>query len=352
MTFEILFFYSFISLFLSLVFVKASIFIANKYEIVDNPGFRKVHSKVTPRMGGLGIFLSFHLILMYFAYSVPDSRSKVFVLLIGGALVFLVGLLDDIYSLKPSYKLLIEVLAALVLIYGDVRITLYINNYPLTAIITILWVVGLTNSFNLLDNMDGLSSGLASLSSFFLFCIALRSGNYNLSILFLSFSFVLIGFLRFNFSPALTFMGDCGSLYIGFMLSSFAIMGNYVSNSRLHHFPLLIPLFIFAIPIYDTLSVIIIRLRNKKSVFIGDKNHFSHRLESLGFKKSSSVLFIIFMAAQIDLSVILIPGITREQALIILFQTIISFVLITLLMFTGKTKITEAENGYQDNSNK
>lgn len=345
---DLLFFYSFISLLLSVVFVKLSILIANKYGIVDNPGARKVHSKVTPRMGGFGIFLSFHLVLLYFAYSVPAFRTKLTVLILGGLLVFLVGLLDDIYSLKPSYKLLIEVLAALLLIFGDIRITMYIKSYPVTAIITILWVVGITNSFNLLDNMDGLSSGLASLSSFFLFCIALRSGNTNLAILFLSFSFVLLGFLRFNYSPAQTFMGDCGSLYIGFMLSSFAIMGNYVSNSRLQHFPLLIPLFIFAIPIYDTLSVIIIRIKNKKPIFLGDKNHFSHRLESLGFKKSSSVLFIIFMAAQIDLSVILIPGINREQALIILFQTIISFFLITLLMFTGKTKITEAENGNKD----
>jgi len=325
-------------------FVKISILIAEKFGIIDEPGERKVHSVKTPRMGGMGIFISFHIVLMYSYLFLPSLKDKIIYLFIGGILVFTVGIFDDIYSLKPSYKLLIEVLAALILIYGDIRITLYIKSYFITSIITILWVVGITNSFNLLDNMDGLSAGLGSIASFFLFCTALRSGNQELALIFLSFSCVLLGFLRFNFTPAKTFMGDCGSLYIGYMLSTFAIMGNYVSNSKLSHFPLLIPLFIFSIPIYDTLSVIIIRLKNKKPIFIGDKNHFSHRLVRMGFNKSTAVLIIIFMSAQIGLSTILVPVINREQALIILFQTIISFIIISLLMFMSNSTIMEVKN--------
>lgn len=325
-----------IAVFVSLIGVKISIKIAKKFKILDFPGDRKVHSFPVARLGGLGIYISYQLFLFYFLYSYFDIHEYIIPFMIGGSIIFFLGLLDDIKSLSPKVKFIVQILVALFMIYNNIKITMFIEGEFLTSLITVLWIVGIINSFNLLDNMNGQAAGLGALSSYFLFCLSLSSGNYGIASMSLIFSGVLLGFLYYNFPEAKTFMGDCGSLYIGFNLAIFSIMGTYVVGSKLTHLPVISPVLILAIPIYDTLSVMYIRFKNKKPLFIGDKNHFSHRLTNLGFSKKLAVLFVIFLAAQINLLTLLLKNLTREQALLILFQVIGILIIISLLMYISK----------------
>ncbi|MDD5091442.1 MAG: MraY family glycosyltransferase [Candidatus Wallbacteria bacterium] len=345
-----LFYYPAYCLLAGLLLVRLSIVMSRRFGLVDQPGERKVHTRPMPRAGGVGIFLAFHSAMLFFMISRPEHLDQVLPLFLGGLIVFSVGLMDDIYSLGPGIKLAAEFAAVLFLLYHDVRISFFIGSYFLTCLITAFWIVGITNAFNLLDNMDGLSGGTGCLAAYFFFCVFLSQGDFHLALLAFSLSMAILGFLRWNFSPARTFMGDCGSLYIGFNIAALSVMGSYVFNSKLNHLPVITPLVILSIPLYDTISVIIIRLVNGKPVFQGDQNHFSHRLVRLGFNKRLAVLLILFLSAQIDLSTLLLSSLNREQAVVLLLQMVITFFVITLIMFVSRRRIVrEEQNGDQVN---
>lgn len=293
--------------------------LASKLGMVDNPGQRKIHTKAKPYGGGLSIALSMTaagaitlLFILPQFESIraiapdcltkalpsgvgPDGYSRIAGVAIGAAIIFLTGLIDDLRPLPAKTKLIMQIIAAAITWYCGIRITLFIDSQIFSFIITVGWLVVLTNSFNLLDNMDGLSSGVALLCGLHLMLLTAYSGHFFQPAFLSIFCGALAGFLLYNFSPAKLFLGDAGSLLIGYILATLAAAGTYAQDYT-HAHAVLVPLLIMGVPIFDTLSVIIIRIRAGKPIYHGDTNHLSHRLCQMGFSKRQSVLLIYLLA--------------------------------------------------------
>jgi len=264
--------------------------------------------------------------------------------------MFIVGLIDDKIGLKPYVKLLGQIAAAIVLVFYGIRITLFVHNIILSSVITIIWIVVMTNSFNLLDNMDGLSTGVGAISCLMFFLVYQRQGLLEINILLIILLGALAGFLRYNFYPSKIFMGDSGALFIGFLISGIAATGTYLQGSRLTHLPVITPVLILGVPIFDTLSVIYIRRRLHRPIFGGDTNHFSHRLVTLGMTQPQAVLFIYLVAFCAGITSMLLPRVNKDDAFVILIQALAVFAIIVVLMIAKgdglKKKIRE--NGRDD----
>lgn len=286
-----------------------------RWGVMDVPSGRKAHARPVAVTGGWGFFATFilfvgggTLLLRPIAYLMPASfgelrhyienliglRREVAAILGGTALVFVVGAIDDVRPLGPWVKLGAQVVATLPLIAVGVMIRGFLP-LPLGAALTIGWVVLLTNSFNLLDNMDGLSASVALVVCCVLALAARQGGELWLPALFLCFAGALGGFLIYNFHPASMFMGDAGSLTIGYLVAVFSIMVTYYTKSEPTTLPVLMPLAVMGVPLFDTLSVMYIRWRNQKPLMVGDRNHFSHRLLAMGFTVRETAVTIALL---------------------------------------------------------
>jgi UDP-GlcNAc:undecaprenyl-phosphate GlcNAc-1-phosphate transferase len=213
----------------------------------------------------------------------------------GGTLLFVTGLIDDFRRLRPHTKLIAQILAACVLVFSGVQI----GTPWLAAVaipVTILWVVGITNAFNLLDNMDGLSAGTAVIASTFLFAFSLEINNLSTALLCVAVGGGALGFLLFNFNPARIFMGDSGSMYLGFTLSGITLLGTHEMASDIF-FVLLVPAAMMGLPIMDTTLVTIVRTLEGRPLSQGGRDHLSHRLVAVGLSERQSVLVLYVMAA-------------------------------------------------------
>lgn len=202
-------------------------------------------------------------------------------MLAGGGAIFLLGLIDDHYGCGAYSKLTVQVLMAVLLWYSGTRITLFIGHWTVSLMLTVFWMVLITNAMNLLDNMDGLSSGVGAIAAAIFLVVAVQAGQIFVASLMAVLIGSLLGFLWFNFNPASIFMGDAGSLFLGYMLGAISISSTYYQESE-SGLAVVIPLVVLAIPLFDTASVMLIRWRTGKPFMQGDKNHFSHRLVRLG----------------------------------------------------------------------
>jgi UDP-GlcNAc:undecaprenyl-phosphate GlcNAc-1-phosphate transferase len=331
--------------------------IARHYGVFDAPGPRKVHERPTPRVGGVAVWGAFTLVVLFGYFGAPVlSRlpvveayfatpvamlqeahrvlGKLVALVVGGTVVFVVGLLDDVLGKRfgPAAKLVGQLLAALILVAGGVR-TDFLMNDAANVVFTLLWVVGITNAFNLLDNMDGLSAGVALVASFVLLLNAWLLGEFFISLLLVALMGSLLGFLVFNWHPASIFLGDCGSLFIGFTLASLTLLERYVSHASSSYFPILMPVLVLALPIIDTTTVVVIRLREHRPIYVGDSRHLSHRLVSLGMSRPLAVATIYLMSLGIGLGAVGLAHASRVQALLILVQALAVVAVVLILLF-------------------
>ncbi|MDI6792297.1 MAG: MraY family glycosyltransferase, partial [bacterium] len=362
-TYPYIYLYSYVLLFsflLSLILVPVVKKISLVFGILDHPGERKVHVTSKPLMGGLAIYIALMVVICgnigaFFLFKDQPLLLKTFpslinqipklvevlpelgVVLAGGSLVMLVGMIDDIRGVGFSFKLKFigQILAAIILVLGGVNIEFMSNPY-FNIPLTILWVVGITNSFNLLDNMDGLSSGVAIIASLIFFIVAVTQGQFFTALILLTLLGSILGFLVYNFPPSSIFMGDTGSLFIGFMLGSLTVSSSYVVSESTSLLPVIMPVIILSVPIFDTLSVIYIRWREGRPIYRGDKSHFSHRLVDLGMTKKEAVLFIYLVTFCVGLVAILLPDLNRVRSLVVFVQAVIIFILIVILMIVGK----------------
>ena len=192
-------------------------------------------------------------------------------------------------------------------------------------------MVAIINAFNLLDNMDGLTTGVGLVACFICFIVTSQQQQTFTSIVILAFAGALLGFLRYNFNPAKIFLGDAGSMFIGYMLAVLTITASYYKEGFPTHLPVVMPILILAVPIFDTLSVISIRIKRKEPIFGGDKNHFSHRLVALGFSQRGAVLFIYLISFCLGIIAILLTQVNILGAIIIFIQGVLILVIIALL---------------------
>jgi UDP-GlcNAc:undecaprenyl-phosphate/decaprenyl-phosphate GlcNAc-1-phosphate transferase len=242
-------------------------------------------------LGGVAIFCASTLVIAWFG----RHDARLVGLVAGGSLLFVTGLIDDFRRLRPHTKLVVQILAACVLVFGGVRIEtpwLAAVSIPLT----VLWVVGITNAFNLLDNMDGLSSGTAVIAAAFLFAFSVSVGHLDVAVLCLALGGAALGFLIYNFNPARIFMGDSGSMYLGFTLSGITLLGTHEMASDVF-FVLLVPAAMMGLPIMDTTLVTIVRALEGRPLSQGGRDHLSHRLVAVGLTERQSVLVLYVLAA-------------------------------------------------------
>jgi UDP-GlcNAc:undecaprenyl-phosphate GlcNAc-1-phosphate transferase len=267
--------------------------LALRVGIISVPRTRDVHIDPVPLLGGAAIYIAFIAALFFF-----NSRSHIteaIGILLGATLISGVGLIDDRWGMSASLKMLAQISAAALLLVGGIKVHLFDQAWMNWAI-TIFWVVGITNSLNFLDNMDGLSGGIAFVASAFFLLLATMNDPRQVLVAAMAAALMgaCAGFLRYNFTSSI-FMGDTGSLFIGFILATLAIKLRFLSNVPLVTW--MVPVFVLGLPIFDTTLVFVSRLRRGVNPFTtAGKDHISHRLVSLGMSKREAVLTCYLLA--------------------------------------------------------
>ncbi|MDD3905582.1 MAG: MraY family glycosyltransferase [Candidatus Omnitrophica bacterium] len=277
----------FIAIFVSYLIMPFVRQLAMRLNYLDHPKNNKVHAHPTPLLGGLGIFAAFLIAIVTKEQVMAFGTIKA--IMFGSFILFIIGLIDDKMGMMPNFKLLGQFVAAMIAVKAGLRVE-FIDNYYLSVIITYLWIIGITNAFNLLDNMNGLSAGIAAIAAIFFGIISYMNGQPLVTTISLAVAGASLGFLRYNFPRASIFMGDSGSLVLGYILSTIAILGSWKTYAWTTS--LMVPILILGYPIFDTALVTIMRTLEGRSIFKGGKDHSSHRLALLGFKRYRTVLAV------------------------------------------------------------
>ncbi len=329
---------------LALVLTPLVVRLARAVNVLDEPGLRKVHAAAIPRLGGLAIVIpTLALILPVFLLDneigkqFRDLQIQLGTLLGAGALVFAVGLVDDILGLAPRYKLTVEVVAAAVVCIGGTTIDGFSLggghhvSFGWFAIpLTMLWIVGITNAVNLIDGLDGLAAGISLITCTVICSIAVYVQRPVMAVLMLALIGSLIGFLFYNFNPAKIFLGDCGSLFLGFMLGSASIVTSHKTSTLL---ALALPVLALGVPIFDTLFSMLRRLAERRSMFAPDRGHIHHRLLSRGLDHRHVVLLLYGVsAAACGLGLLMV--FTQDIVQLAMFGLAIAF-LVFVFRFSG-----------------
>ena len=271
---EIILALSFIlSLLLSLYGTPVTQKVAHRYQLMDFPdGKLKKQREPVPYMGG---------VIIYFAFISPAGllfqfNKELLGILFASSILLVVGLFDDLKALTPGIKFLFQIVATYILIKSGIYINLAILPPWLNSILSLFWILSIINAFNIIDIMDGLSSSVGVLASLTIFIISLYNNNFLISILSLSLAAALLGFLKFNWEPAKIYLGDAGSMFIGLVIGALTIMGDY---SEYNNLAFISGVLILAVPIFDMLYVMILRILKGKSPFFGSPDHFALRLK-------------------------------------------------------------------------
>lgn len=344
----------------ALVLVALARRLGGRFGFVDAVNPAKIHEKPMVRCGGAGIFAAFMLALgadivlarvLKNAVFVPDEirnylgnigfvGGKLTALIAGAVILFVTGLVDDRRNLRPGVKLLLQIIAALPLVLAGVRIKFFIPGDFLGALLTIGWIVLLANAFNFIDNMNGLSAGVALFAALNFYLISRGGNEYFMMAIFALFIGSLAGFLPHNFPRARLFMGDSGSMFIGYMLAALSTLVTYYRAGVPTQLPVVAPLIVLGVPIFDTVSVLLIRWRRGLPLMKGDQNHFSHRLAALGFTRVQTVLIIYLITFTVGLTAVNLRWLDWAGAALALLQAVLFFVVIFLLEHAGREKKT------------
>lgn len=319
-----------IAFIVSLLMTPMSKVIAFKIGAVDRPKSRGMHSKTMPLAGGLSIILGFYVAIIVVMFMRHDlNMTNLLGLLIGGIIIGILGLFDDMKDLSPKLRLVIQLSVAILVVSSGVYIQqiavpftghyLRLQGLP-GQILTIIWIIGVTNAVNWIDGLDGLATGVSSIASLSLMFLALLNVN-NIPggpiavILTAALSGACLGFLPHNFNPATIFMGSTGSTFLGFVLAVLSIQNYQKSQTAL-----VIAVLILGLPIFDTLFAIIRRILTKKPIMVGDRGHIHHRLVDKGYSHKNAVLIlyvvsgcfgiagILFAETEVILAVIMVAG--------------------------------------------
>ncbi|MGF7400700.1 MraY family glycosyltransferase [Thermoanaerobacterium thermosaccharolyticum] len=300
--------------------------LAYKIGAIDIPkDKRRVHKKPVPLIGGLAIYLGTILSILLF---LPKSQTNLGIIA-GSTIIVVLGIFDDKFELKAKVKLLGQLLASFVVVLSGVRIDWLTNpfgdgmiNIGVFAIpLSIFWIVGITNAMNLIDGLDGLAAGIASISSGSLFVVSLLNGRYATALITAAVTGAALGFLPYNFNPAKIFMGDTGAMFLGFILSAVSIEGAVKSAAAI---AIAVPILALGVPVFDTTFAIIRRIANKKPIMEADKGHLHHRLLALGLTQKQAVFVMYGVSLFLGLSAILISFTNGAKGYIILIIAILA----------------------------
>ncbi len=310
-----------ISGFISFIMTPVVLRLARTMNFVDAPQERKMHSEPTPMLGGISIYLGIAMVLLYVGIT---SEREMLGLLAGATLITGVGLWDDRRDMSPAIKMLGQVAAAAILILSGVQINLFAFE-PLNISLTIFWVVGICNAINFLDNMDGLAGGLAMIASAFIFILSAAEGIGPIAVLAAATAGACVGFLYYNFNPAILFMGDSGSLLLGYVLAAMGIQLTFIGRPL--QVTWMVPLVILGLPLFDMSLVVFSRIRRGVPVWEGGKDHSSHRLMQIAEMPPSRAVMTLYLAAGVlgMLGVMLVDA-TLPQAMLILVGLAVAYI--------------------------
>ncbi|MCP4593649.1 MAG: undecaprenyl/decaprenyl-phosphate alpha-N-acetylglucosaminyl 1-phosphate transferase [bacterium] len=333
---------------------------SRRYRFVDRPGGHKGHAQPIALGGGIAIIsciciplivatLVAHFAVRHDAFEgLPDvlvmhqegmasKLSEVFAIVAGALILHILGLIDDVKALGFLPKLLVQIAVALFVAWPfGIRAGEALGT-PAAVALTVVWIVLITNAFNFLDNMDGLSAGVAAIAAAIFAASAIRSGQLFVPVVTLIFVGTLLGFLVFNFTPATIFMGDAGSMVVGYFLAVLTVLTTYYDPGRdLQPTGVLVPLVVLAVPLYDVVSVSWHRIRSGHSPFRGDQRHFSHRLVQKGMTPRGAVLTIYLATAATGFSAILLPQADRVTTCLAFAQCVCVVLIIAVLEHAGR----------------
>ena len=341
-----------VSFVISWVVTFVMIRLAPRIGFVDKPGHRKIHDHPKPLGGGVAIFLGVAVPLLAIvagAWLVRDYKE--FTAYLGGirmktplalgivvamTAMHVLGLVDDKRALGPWLKLFAQlaITAALVIAFKELRVLTAIGTIP-SIILTVLWIGGITNAFNFLDNMDGLSAGVAAVASIAFLITALSIGQLFVAGMLALLIGALLGFLWFNFAPARIFQGDSGSLTVGLVLGVLTTLTTFLPPDKpwgAGWYAVFAPVIVLAVPLYDLIVVSAIRINRGRSPFVGDTNHLSHRLVARGMSRRTAVLCIYLMTAATSVAAIVLPHTRTTFAAVLIFvQTLLVLGVVALL---------------------
>ena len=294
---------------------------------------RRMHKKPTPRIGGLAIIFGFIVSTLCFA---QPSRQLMGTLM-GAAIIAVMGFVDDCKNLPAKLKFVIQIAAALVVIFvGDIKIDVltnpnFLSDNPywilpgwLSVTLTVIWIVFITNAVNFIDGLDGLAAGVSAIMSVSLVFISIRVGEYPIAILGISLMGSCFGFLPFNFNPAKIFMGDTGSTFLGFMLATLSIQGVFKSYAVISF---AVPLLILGLPLFDALFAMVRRILKGQNPMVADRGHLHHRLIDSGYTHRQAVVILYGLSA-ISAVIAILIAVQNFQATVV----VLVFFLVLLLM--------------------
>ncbi|HLR73962.1 MAG TPA: MraY family glycosyltransferase [Virgibacillus sp.] len=328
--------FNYIDLFIAFLIAGVSTFVltfpvkklAFTFGIIDLPNYRKLHKEATARLGGLAIFLGVLLGLLY----LRPQHEHFLEIMLGAIVIVITGILDDKYSIRPVVKLSGQLIAASFLISSGLiieRITLpmvgMIDLGFVSVLVTVLWVVGITNAINLIDGLDGLATGVTTIALMSLFIMAIIDVQVTVAYLCVVLIGANLGFLYHNFYPAKIYMGDTGSNFLGYMIAVVSILGLF-KNIALFSF--IIPVIVLAVPIFDTLFAIVRRAYNKENIMMPDSKHIHYQLLRVGYSHRKAVLIIYIFSALFGALAILFSNASLTTSL---FITLLVLILIHLL---------------------
>lgn len=299
---------------------------AFRIDALDMPGERRINTRAIPTMGGIAIYLGF----LFPVLLLTNISSTVLGIVLGASFILIVGILDDLYELSPGVKLAGQITAASILIFFGVKVEfitnpfggmIYLGSWGIP--LTLLWVVSITNTVNLVDGLDGLAAGISSIAAFILFFVALQEGQVMAAIMAVTLAGSSLAFLKYNFNPAEIFMGDTGAMFLGFVLAAISVSGALKSAAAV---TLVVPVLALGVPIFDTIFAIVRRVYNGKPIGEADQGHLHHRLLALGLNQRQAVLSVYAISFGLGLMALIINGANLQDAVILLFSVVILLV--------------------------
>jgi len=331
---------------------------ANRIGAIDDPkDARRVHKHPIPRLGGLAISIGFLLGVLLFA----DITTQIRGILIGAGMIIIVGVVDDIMPLRAYIKLLVQIVAALVAVYHGILIEVFSNPLVfqsaqyvslgfLSIPITVIWIVAITNSVNLIDGLDGLAVGVSIISSVVMLIISLMVSDPNDAIIMAALAGACIGFLPYNINPAKIFMGDTGALLLGYVLATVSILGLFKLYAVVSFAA---PFLVLALPLFDTSFAFIRRILSGRSPMSPDRGHFHHRLIDMGLSQKQAVAVLYTISGLLGLTAVVVATSDEIRAVILVIAVLVA-IGIAIFVFRGIMKnasatATDHTGGQDDN---
>jgi len=315
---------------------------AKRVGAIDDPkDDRRVHKTPIPRLGGLAIFIGFLLSVLLFA----EITRQIMGILTGAVIIVIIGVLDDIKPLRALIKFIVQIVAALVAVYFGVIIdtfsnplvfsaSQYVHLRSLSIPITVVWIVAITNSVNLIDGLDGLAAGVSIISSVVMLIISLMVSDITVAIIMAALAGACLGFLPYNFNPAKIFMGDTGALLLGYILATMSILGLFKFYAVVSFAA---PFLVLALPLVDTSFAFLRRLLKGQNPMAPDRGHFHHRLLDMGLSQKQAVVIMYSISGVMGLAAVVVATSDEVRALILVAAIIVASIIV-FFAFRGKRK--------------